>query len=169
MERTFIVRAGRPDDAALMAAIFNYYVTNSDVIFSNTLLSGDDMNEKLQRLDVGGRFPFLIAEVDGHVAGYAYAHHWQPDPVYDRTWELTMYLDNTFRGMGIGSTLMDRLIEECRQRGAHTLVSCITEGNQACERMCSRSGFTRCGSLPETGFKFGQYLNDVLYYRVLDR
>lgn len=162
------MRTGNLDDAAEMARIFNHYVAESTVIFSNKILSTDDMRQKLTRMDVGSRFPFLIAEVEGRVAGYAYAHLWMPDPVYDATWELTMYLDHECCGMGIGSTLMDKLIEECKLSGAHILLSFVTEGNTACERMCERAGFTRAGCLPQTGFKFGQYLNDVFYYRIVE-
>lgn len=167
MSENFTVRAGRMDDAAEMARIYDYYVAGSDVIFSNILLSADDMRAKMERLDIGARFPFLIAEVDGRVAGYAYAHLWQPDPVYDGSWELTMYLDHECLGMGIGTALMRRLVEDCEKAGAHVLISCVTEGNAACEHMCLRAGFIRAGCLPETGFKFGHYCSDVIYYRLL--
>lgn len=169
MTEKFIIRAGSHDDAAEMARIYNHYVACSDVIFSNRILSADDMRQKLERLDVGSRFPFLIAEYRGHTAGYVYAHSWQPDPVYDATWEITIYLDHECCGMGIGTALLQHVIDDCQRKGAHVLISCITEGNKACERMFGHAGFTRSGCLPETGYKFGRYLNDVLYYRILDR
>lgn len=167
MSDKFIIRAGSLQDAAEVARIYNHYVATSEVIFSNTLLSASDMHAKLQRLEAGERFPFLIAEVQGRVAGYAYAHHWQSDPVYDATWELTMYLDHENLGLGIGSAMLRRLIDDCRRQGAHVLLSCVTEGNAACESMCRRAGFTRIGSIPETGYKFGRYLNDVIYTLLL--
>lgn len=168
MDNMFSIRTGCMADAADMARIYDYYVAESEVIFSNRLLDAIEMRDKLERLGVGERFPFLIAEAHGKVTGYAYAHLWQPDPVYGGTWELTMYLDHECRGMGIGTALMDRLVEECRKGGAHMLLSCVTQGNQACERMCARAGFKLAGVLPETGFKFGRYLNDALYYLLLE-
>lgn len=167
MESDFTIRRGHAGDAAGMAAIYNHYVAESDVIFSNTQLTAADMQAKIARLALGDRFPFLVAESAGRIVGYAYAHHWQPDPVYDLTWELTMYLAHDILGHGLGSRMLERLVDECRCGGAHVLVSCITEGNAPCERMHLRAGFTRAGCIPETGFKFGRFLNDVIYYRLL--
>ncbi len=167
MQSEIVIRHGSGADAAAMAEIYNHYVACSDVIFSNTQLSAADMRGKIARLNLGARFPFLVAESEGRVIGYAYAHHWQPDPVYDLTWELTMYLAHDIVGSGLGSRMFGRLVDECRQAGAHVLVSCITEGNAPCERMHLRAGFTRAGCIPETGFKFGRFLNDVIYYRLL--
>lgn len=168
MSDKFTFRDGTLTDAAEMARIYNHYVATSEVIFSDTILSDDDMRAKLKRLKVGTRFPFLIAEAQGRVAGYAYAHLWQPDPVYAGSWELTMYLDHECRGLGIGTVMLQRLVDQCRLKGAHVLISCITEGNEACERMCRRAGFTHAGTIPHTGYKFGRYLSDAFYYRLLE-
>ena len=72
-----------------MARIFNHYVATSTVIFSNDILSAERMADKIR--PVCGRFPFFVSVDDatGEVMGYCYAHLWQPDPVYGRTWETT--------------------------------------------------------------------------------
>lgn len=157
-------RKGTLDDAAAMARIFNYYVANSDVIFSERILTEDDMRRKLSSLGVAERFPFIIAEMpDGRMGGYGYAHLYHPDPVYGQTWELTIYLDHECLGQGIGSEMLRRLVAACRTAGAHALISCITGGNTACERMHIRQGFFEAGRLRAVGFKFGSYLDDVIY------
>ena len=161
------IREGKESDAAAMAEIYNHYVRTSPVIFSDRCLTAGEMADKLRRLGVGSRFPFLIAGEGGNVVGYAYAHLWQPDPFYDRTWELTMYLDAQACGKGLGSRMLAMLIDECRRRGAHTLVSCVTEGNSACERMHDRAGFFLAGRMPEVGCKFGNYYADVIYQLML--
>lgn len=166
--RDLVIRQGRADDSARMAEIFNHYVRTSTVIFSNRQLSADDMRAKLEAMVMADNFPFLIAEdAAGNILGYAYAHRWQPDPVYDATWELTQYLDCHALGRGVGTKLFGALVEACRQAGAHVLISCVTAGNEACERMNLRQGFTLCGVLPDTGRKFDQWLGDALYYKLL--
>ncbi len=150
-----------------MAAIFNHYVRTSTVIFSERELSADDMARKISDLRLGSPFPFLISETDGRVDGYCYAHLWQPDPVYGRTWEVTIYLSHDACGRGTGSALLGTLVEQCRAAGAHTLVSCITAGNTACERLHRRHGFIHAGTLTAVGYKFGRYLDDALYQLAL--
>lgn len=161
------IRAGRIEDAAAMAYIYNYYVRTSPVIFSDKELSADEMAEKLRRLGAGDRFPFLVAEEDGMFAGYAYLHLWQPDPVYGRTWELTIYLSDKACGKGCGSAMLNKLICKARDLGAHSLISCISEGNAPCERMCVNAGFTLNGRFQEVGYKFGRYYNDAVYQLIL--
>lgn len=162
------IRAGKLEDAAEMAEIFNHYVRTSTVIFSNRELSDNDMRQKLESLGVGTEFPFLVSvDNNGVLTGYCYAHRWMPDPVYGRSWELTMYLSHKHLGKGLGTRLLDRLIEECRKGGAHALITSITEGNAASEKMCVSAGFNLVGRLPEIGFKFGCYLNDVIYQKLL--
>ena len=164
------IRPGRiEDDAAAMADIFNHYVRTSTVIFSDTELSAADMAEKLRRLDVGSHYPFFVAEAEtGAVAGYAYAHAYQPDPVYGRTYELTIYLAPDACGRGIGRMLLGATIEACRRNGAHALIACVTAGNAPSERMFEREGFKLAGVLPEAGFKFGAYHADALYHMLLE-
>ena len=160
-----MIRQGNIADAAAMADIFNHYIDTSTVIFSNRRRTADDMAATL--MPVIGRYPFFVHEEDGEVLGYCFAHAFHPDPVYSRTWEITIYLRQGHTGRGIGSGLLDAIIEASRQEGAHTLISCITDGNTACERMHERAGFIRTGILRDAGYKFGQYLNDVFYQKLL--
>lgn len=133
------------------------------MIFSETELAEDEMKDKIRRLGLGERFPFLVAEDEGKVVGYAYAHLWMPDPVYDRSWEVTIYFSPDASGKGMGTEILSRLVEECRAAGAHTLISCITEGNTPCESLHRKLGFTLRGVYPEVGYKFGKYYNDAVY------
>lgn len=152
-------------DAAAMADIFNYYIQNSTVIFSNRLRTPDDICAQLD--PVVDRYPFFVCEEDGVVTGYCYAHAYHPDPVYASTWEITIYLRNGFLGRGIGSALLEAVVDASRRGGAHTLISCVTGGNIPCERMHLRAGFTRAGILRQAGYKFGQYLDDVMFQLLL--
>lgn len=160
-----MIRQGRIEDAARMAEIFNHYVRTSTVIFSNDVLSADDMGRRLE--SVVGRFPFLVWEENGRVSGYCYVHFFHPDAVYSQTWELTEYLDHSVLGRGIGTRLLSETISLCREAGAHTLLSFITASNSQCEKMVGSLGFEKCGQIREAGYKFGEYLDDVIYQLIL--
>lgn len=148
-----------------MADIFNHYIDTSTVIFSNRRRTAGDMAAMLE--PVVGKYPFFVFEENGEVLGYCFAHAFQPDPVYSRTWEITIYLREGHTGKGIGRRLLDAVVEASRQAGAHTLVSCITEGNEPCESMHEHAGFVKAGVIRDAGYKFGQYLNDVFYQKIL--
>lgn len=160
-----MIRNGVLNDAAEMANIFNYYVRTSTVIFSNTILDAEDMRRKIK--PIAGNFPFLIWEEEGKVLGYCYAHHFHPDPVYSQTWEITAYLDHNATGRGMGTKLLRRLIDDCRKAGAHTLVSFVTGGNQPCERLMATLGFAKVGIIKDSGYKFDEYLDDIVFQRML--
>lgn len=162
-----MIRVGKISDAHAMAEIFNHWVRTSTVIFSNRELEPSQMAEKIKPVIDGG-FPFFVdTDENGRVTGYAYAHRYHPDPVYSGTWELTEYLSPDAVGKGIGSSLFHTLIDECKTRGAHVLISCITSGNAACERMNLSAGFTLSGIIPQAGYKFGLWLDDALYTKLL--
>lgn len=154
-------------DAPRIAEIFNYYVEHTEVIFSNSVHTPHSMEEKLRKMDIGLKYPFFVAEAEGRVVGYAYVHTWMPDPVYGRTLETTVYLDRDCRGKGVGSRLLQLLIDACRQTDAHVLVAMITGGNTPSERMALKLGFRKAGVIRESGFKFGRYWDDVLYELIL--
>ncbi len=161
-----MIRKGTIKDAAEMAKIFNHYVATSTVIFSERQLSATEFLTKLD--GVVGEYPFYIAETDDQtMIGYCYAHRWMPDPVYGRTWEVTIYLNHNFVGQGYGRRLLNTVIDDCRRMGAHSLVSFISGGNTPCEQLHKSCGFVLCGTFKEVGYKFEQYLDDLFYQLIL--
>lgn len=138
------------------------------MIFSTTTHTAESMAAKLEGMQVGSKYPFVVAEEDGKVIGYAYAHTWMPDPVYGRCLETTIYIDKECRGNGVGSQLLGRLVDACRATDAHVLVAMITGGNEPSEKMALRAGFRKVGVIYQSGYKFGRYYDDVLYELLLD-
>lgn len=160
------IRKGTAEDAAQMAKIFNHYTATSTVIFSNRIRTTEDMAELIAPVLDGG-FPFYVAESEGILLGYCFAHLWIPDEVYSHTWELTEYLLPEAAGRGIGSRLMEETIRSCRAAGAHSLITFVTDDNIPCRRMLQRCGFSYIATIPETGFKFGRWLNDAVFQMML--
>lgn len=159
------LRPVRPDDAGAIARIYNEYVLHSVATFELNPVSEAEM---LQRITaIAATYPYWVCEVRGEVAGYAYVHLWRERAAYAHTLESTVYVSDSFRGMGLGRRLMQQLIADCRALGyCEVLIACITRGNEASEGLHRCLGFEQVSCFKRVGFKFGQWL-DVVDYELL--
>lgn len=148
-------------DAQAIAEINAWYVENTTVVFDTVALSVPEMRCKIRELI--GRYPFYVYQCEGEVKGYCYAHPWKEKQAYYPTWETTIYLHPVERGKGIGSRLMESLIADCRARGCHSLIACITAENEESCRFHEGLGFERVSLFREVGMKFGCLLDVVDY------
>ena len=107
-----------------------------------------------------------IEAAPGVLAGFASWGPFRPFPAYGHTVEHSVYVDERFRGRGVGRILLGALVEEARARDLHTLVGVIDASNAASISLHRRLGFARCGTVREAGFKFGRWL-DVEYWQLI--
>ena len=126
-----------------------------------------EMTRRFQAL-VDGGFPYLVAESDGDVAGYAYASSYRPRPAYRFTVENSVYLRPSFHRRGIGRQLLERLISECEARGFRQMIAVIGDSaNTASIGVHAACGFLMIGTHPSVGLKFGRWLDTVMMQREL--
>ncbi len=161
-----MIRKVNPADAATIAAIYNHYVAESDATFDTDAVSVDDMRQRI--LAIAQHYPYLVWEEDGRVVGFCYAHGWKTKPAYNLTLETTIYIDPEYARRGIGQRLMLQLIDECRESGFHTLIACITGGNEASVLLHEKLGFKKVSHFESVGLKFGRWL-DVVDYQLMLR
>jgi L-amino acid N-acyltransferase YncA len=110
--------------------------------------------------------PWLVAEREGTVAGYAYATPWRTRPAYRFSAELTVYVAPDQGGRGLGSALYARLLAAARDRGLHAVMGGIALPNEASVRLHEKLGFEKVAHFREAGFKFGRWV-DVGYWQLL--
>lgn len=150
------IRPVTASDAEAIAEIYRYYVENTTVTFDEVPQSVAQVEAALTRIE----WPYLVAEVDGNVAGYCYVHPWKEKVAYRQTLETTVYLRHGMTSRGVGRLLMEQLIEECRRMGSvHALIACITAENEGSRRFHGALGFEEVSLFREVGFKFGRYLD----------
>ena len=126
----------------------------------------------LRRLEatLAGGYPYLAAERDGALLGYAYAGAYRPRPAYRATVENSIYLAPAAQGLGIGSLLLDALIAECTKRGFRQMIAVIGDGTGASigsRRLHEKAGFRLIGVAEKVGFKHGRWLDQMLMQKEL--
>jgi phosphinothricin acetyltransferase len=112
--------------------------------------------------------PWLVAEQDTRVLGYAYANHFRPRPAYRFSVEDSLYLHPDAQGRGVGRVLLAELLGRCQAAGARQMLAVIGDSaNAASVGVHQALGFERCGLLQSVGWKFGRWLDVVLMQRPL--
>lgn len=161
------IRPARESDIGAIAAIYRDSVLNG--VASYELVAPDEAEmAKRMRAATENGYPYLAAEADGKLAGYAYASAFRTRPAYRWTAEDSIYLAPEFRGMGIGSALLARLIADCERRGFRQLVAVIGGAEAASVALHRKAGFADSGRIAGSGFKFGRWLDTVLMQKALN-
>ncbi len=154
------------EDAGAIVDIYNYFITDTTVTFEVQPLTVEEMAERIR--EISARFPYFVYEEDGRVLGYCYAHLWKERAAYSKTLETTVYLHKDATHRGIGSLMVNHLVDLCREQGYHALIACITEGNEASVKMHEKLGFRQVSEYKEVGRKFDEWLGVVDLELLLD-
>ena len=162
-----VIRPAIPADTEQVAAIFAHYVETSVATFEEVPPTAADWRRR--RDDLAGRnLPFLVAEAEAAVCGFAYASPWRPKPAYRYTVEDTVYVSPGYTGRGLGGALLGALLAGCEQAGARQVIAVIADtGSDASAALHRRFGFTQAGRLTGVGRKQGQWIDTVLMQREL--
>ncbi|MGG6314606.1 N-acetyltransferase family protein [Paenibacillus macerans] len=156
------VREAMLEDLPEMLAIYNEAVVNSTATFD---LEEQSLQErKVWFRNHGGRYPLIVAEVQGKVAGYCSLSPFRAKPAYAGSAELSVYLAAEFRGQGIGTALTLDILKRAEMLGYHTVISCVVGGNEASRKLHEKFGFEHIGCFKEVGRKFGEW-QDVHFYQ----
>jgi len=160
-----IIRPSKASDVAAIAEIYGYHVLNGLASFELLAPSADEIAKR--RADVVGKnFPYLTAEIDGKVVGYAYASLYRTRPAYRHTMEDSIYVHKDFGGRGIGKQLLEALIEACEKAGCRQLIAVIGDSdNHGSIRLHAACGFETVGVMKAVGFKFGRWVDSVYMQR----
>ena len=158
-----MIRPIQPQDTQSICDIYNYYVANTIVTFDEQDIPVETMKDKIAAVTEKGIWN--VYEVDGRVAGYAYANMWKTKPAYRFCMETTVYIDPEMTGKGIGPRLYADLIEQISSRDIHAVIAVLAIPNEPSRKMHERFGFEKTGHFREVGYKFGKWI-DVGYWQL---
>lgn len=158
-----IIRPATAADAAAIAAIYAPEVLSGTASFETDAPSVSEMATRLARVS-GAGWPWLVAEADGAILGYAYAAQFRDRAAYAHTCENSVYVAATAHRRGVGRALLLALADAARATGFREMIAVIGDGagNIASRRLHAACGFVDAGLLRNVGLKFGRWL-DVAY------
>ena len=161
------IRAATEADLPAITSIYEHAVRFGTATFE---LDPPDLAEMTRRFRAlaHGQFPYLAAELDGAVIGYAYVGPYRPRPAYRFSVENSVYFDPKAQGRGIGKLIMQELIAQSERRGFRQMVAVIGDSaNVASIGVHRATGFRMIGTCENVGFKFGRWLDTVMMQRDL--
>lgn len=164
---TLSIRPTLATDIPAITRIYAHAVKHGTATFELEPPDDAEMLRRFDKLRAGG-FPYIVAEIDGTIAGYAYAGAFRERPAYRFTVEDSIYIAPEMHRRGIGRSLLMRLIEEAEAAGFRQMMAVIGDSAQAASIAVHRScGFKDAGVFEAVGFKFGRWLDTVQMQRAL--
>jgi L-amino acid N-acyltransferase YncA len=157
------IRAAAAGDAAAVAEIYNVGIRERTSTFETREREPGEIAERIGT----ERFPFLVAEVDGRIAGWAATSEYSTRGVYDGVAECSVYVDPDLRGRGVGTALLAALAEEAGRRGFYKLIGKLFDSNEASLRLVKRGGFRVVGTHLRHGTLEGEWRDVILVERSL--
>lgn len=161
-----MIRETRVDDLSAVAALYAYYVRVSAATFELEPPRVAEMERRWRAAGESG-YPHLVAEMEGHIAGFASASAFRSRPAYRSTVEDTVYVDAEFVGRGVGTALLCTLLEKCRALGFRQMVAVVGGENPPSIALHARAGFRTVGVLREVGWKFEAWQDVTLMQKEL--
>ena len=158
------IRLTELKDIPAITDIYNDAIINTTATFDTEIKTVDDRMEWFK--NHGEKYPVISAEINGAVIGWASLTKWSDRCAYEKTAEVSVYIQKDFRGKGIGKKLLEQLIAQGEKAGIHYMLTRISEGNESSIHIHELFGFEHIGVMKEVGFKFGKFLNVHLMQKV---
>jgi phosphinothricin acetyltransferase len=154
--------------APAILAIFNDAIVNSTALYDYKPRTPDSMAGWFRAKETGV-FPVIgVEDANGELMGFASYGTFRAWPAYKYSVEHSVYVKTEYRGNGLGSALMTKLIEEARAHGRHIMVGGIDVENTVSIALHLRLGFEHAGTIRQAGYKFGRWLDLAFYQLILE-
>jgi phosphinothricin acetyltransferase len=164
---TLAIRLATPADIPAITRIYAHAVDHGTASFELMPPDEAEMTRRMNEL-LARKFPYLTAELDGAVAGYAYAAPYRERPAYRFTVENSVYVAPDMHRRGVGKALLEALIETCTEGGFRLMIAVIGDSKQiASIGVHEATGFKHVGVFENVGLKFDRWLDTVLMQRAL--
>ena len=166
------IRRAVLEDAGAFLGIYQHYVLHTAVTFEYDVPTLEEFRGRMN--NIMQKYPWLVAETDGKIVGYAYAGAFRTRAAYGWSAEMTVYLHHECRGQGVGRQLYEALEDALKRMGVLNLYACIGVPEEedeyltfASARFHERMGFTRNGFFHQCGYKFDRWYHMVWMEKII--
>lgn len=160
------IRQAVPEDAGEIQQIYSYYVQNTAITYEITVPDVTEMKERIA--GTLEKYPYIVAEIDGKIAGYAYASPFKTREAYQWSIETSIYVDKALKGRGIGRKMLTELEKRLKDQGILNSNACIAKAEIEDEYLKNDSikfhekmGYQMVGEFHKCAKKFGRWYNMV--------
>jgi L-amino acid N-acyltransferase YncA len=162
---TYHVRLATEEDAAALCEIYNQGIEDRVATLETELRTPDERRQWLKSR--GLRHPVIVAESEGRIAGWGSLNAFNPREAYRFVADFSVYVDRSFRGKGVGTVLLTRLIELAREHGYHKLVLSAFPFNAAGMTLYGKLGFRTVGIYKEQGLLDDRWVDTIVMEKLL--
>ena len=162
-----LIRSAQVDDFASIQSIYAIEVREHTATFEITPPDREEMTIRWRHIaDMG--LPYLVAELDGDIVGYAYVSSYRSRPAYSHTVEDSVYVARDKHRQGLGCALLTELIHQCRDLGKRQMIAIIGDSSHnASICLHEKAGFRHVGTLKQVGWKLDRWIDSVIMQRSL--
>lgn len=151
------IRLAERRDVKGILAIYAPFITDSVVTFEEEVPTEESFWERIR--GIMAELPYLVCEIDGRIAGYAYASGYRSRASYRWSKEVSVYVHPDFRRKKVAHALYTSLNEMIRYQGIADLLAIITMPNEQSVGFHEQFGYRKCAEFSKIGYKMGQWLN----------
>ena len=166
------IRSATPDDASAILKIYSYYVEKTAISFEYDVPSEEEFRERIT--NTLKRYPYFVLEDDGAIKGYAYAGVFKDRAAYDRSCEVTIYIDRSSKSKGYGRALYEALENALSKTEITNLYACIGDPVEEDEYLTKDSehfhrhmGYAKIGEFHKCGYKFDRWYNMIWMEKII--
>ncbi len=155
------IRFATMEDAEAILAIYAEYIVNTGVTFEIEVPTVEQFQERIGRITE--QFPWLVCEIDGEIAGYAYGSKHGERAAYRWSADLSVYINEKYHRRGIATALYKAVMELLRLQGYYTVYAGVSTPNEKSEAFHTAFGFRNLGEFKNVGYKLGKWRGVAWY------
>lgn len=158
--QSVIIRDALPEDANTLLTIYTPYVLNTPITFEVEVPTLSDFKERIHT--ISSKYPYFVAILNKRIVGYAYASTFKGRAAYDWSVETSIYVDEAFRGNGIGRVLYSALENALKKQHICNVCACIVYPNPPSITFHESFGYQTIAHFHKSGYKFNTW-HDMIW------